>query len=135
MEKYARTTILFPNIRDQSSREVKKEGQIKYWLNDIDRENLVIGLRQSLMILIAAGAAEVGTSRSDGQRMKCEGIKKEELEEFLGTVTAPGGALSRGEQWAIYVSAHRMGSCRMGATEEDGAVDESGITESTAYCN
>ena len=125
MLRYSRTAHLFVMIRDQGSGEITSEKRISYTLTPLDRENMTAGLRRALQILIAAGAEEVGTYRSDGQRTVCKGKSKDEIEEFLGSVSATQGPLAA-RFWGVYCTAHQMGSCRMGRSEKEGAVDENG---------
>ncbi|XP_076899453.1 long-chain-alcohol oxidase FAO1-like [Bidens hawaiensis] len=126
MLKYPRTAHVFSLVRDCGSGEVKSAGRINYSLHKSDKESLKNGLRQAIRVLIAAGAVEVGTQRSDGQRFKCKGTSDKDIEQFLETVDAKDGPLSMVKNWNIYTSAHQMGSCRMGISEKEGAVDGNG---------
>ncbi|KAL4578502.1 hypothetical protein LXL04_014625 [Taraxacum kok-saghyz] len=126
MLKFSRTAHVFSLVRDRGSGKVTSAGRINYKFNEFDNQNIKKGLKQALRVLIAAGAVEVGTQRSDGQRLKCKGVSNEEIEEFLETVEAVGGPMSMVKDWNIYCSAHQMGSCRMGKNEKEGAVDENG---------
>lgn len=121
MRKYHRTAHVFCLARDRGSGIVRGEKDIAYRLAESDKENLKEGLRRCLRILIAAGATEVGTHRSDGERLSVKGATDDEIEEFLNNQ----GKGRRGV-WPILFSAHQMGSCRMGKDEESGGVDWKG---------
>ncbi|KAF7807100.1 long-chain-alcohol oxidase FAO1 [Senna tora] len=131
MLKYSRTVHLITIIRDKGCGKVTREGRVIYELDEEeDKENIKLGLKQALRILIAAGAVEVGTHQSDGKRIKCNNnngiINEKDLKEFLDSIYALGGPMTHEEKWTIYSSAHQMGSCRMGRNEEEGGVDENG---------
>ncbi|CAM0943609.1 unnamed protein product [Alopecurus aequalis] len=126
MLKYGRTVHIFSMVRDRGSGTVHGERRIAYDKHPADSENQREGLRRALRILVAAGATEVGTHRSDGQRLRCTGATEEAFEEFLAGVTVVRGPKSRSETWSLCCTAHQMGSCRMGATAGDGAVDARG---------
>ncbi|KMZ74821.1 Long-chain fatty alcohol oxidase [Zostera marina] len=128
MANYSRTAHLFALVRDQGAGGViDSSGKVSYRFDRTDSQNLTAGARRALRILLAAGAVEVGTHRSDGQKLvKNKKTTEEDVEEFLEEVTVAGGPVGKSELWGVYCSAHQMGSCRMGKTDEDGAVDENG---------
>lgn len=127
MLRYSRTVHFITIIQDKGCGEVKSEGRINYELDEeFDKENMKHGLQRALRILIAAGAVEVGTHRSDGQRIVCSGTNEMELNKFVESVYAAEGPMSHQETWNMYASAHQMGSCRIGITDKEGTVDENG---------
>ncbi|KAK4281316.1 hypothetical protein QN277_012829 [Acacia crassicarpa] len=126
MLKYGRTSFIFILARDRGSGQVLKEGRVSYEMDEHEKRNLREGLRTALRVLVGAGAVEVGTLRSDGQRMKCKGVRDDDVEEFLDSVTVAGGPMENDELWTNFATAHQIGSCRMGPTEKEGALDENG---------
>ncbi|GFY93126.1 fatty alcohol oxidase 3 [Actinidia rufa] len=125
--KYSRTALLFSMIRDRGSGEVKGEGRVSYKFDKLDKENMKAGLRRVLEILVAAGAVEVGTHRSDGQRIKCQGISKEELDEFLDAVCAKSWAEIYGGKLDDLLLCPSNGEFAVG-------VNPMVTIQSTAYC-
>lgn len=122
MVRYSRTASLFALVRDKGSGRVWRENYLSYKVDDAsqDGENLGRGLERALRILIAAGATEVGTHHSDGERFNVEGASQEEIEDFLGRVRRKTCFSTP------HFSAHQMGSCRMGMDPATSGVDENG---------
>eukprot|EP01018_Ginkgo_biloba_P016912 Gb_32371 [translate_table: standard] len=120
MVRYHRTAHLFSLTRDRGSGTVSQMTGVDYKLRDLcDKENLDEGLERALRILIAAGATEVGTHHNDGCLLKIEGASQVEIDKFLMQVRRKKG-------WCPLISAHQLGSCRMGVDPATSCVDENG---------
>ncbi|GLJ25898.1 hypothetical protein SUGI_0496460 [Cryptomeria japonica] len=126
MLKFSRTCSFIVLLRDRGSGTVaaKADGSldIKYKLRSDDEERAREGVEKGLRVLAAAGAVEVGTHHQDVESFKLRPdsscIHDKDFDEYVRRVGKKGGA-------PLYC-AHQMGSCRMGMSSAESAVDENG---------
>ncbi|XP_055822188.1 long-chain-alcohol oxidase FAO4A-like [Solanum dulcamara] len=122
MSKYSRTAYIFTLARDMGSGEAFSPYSITYKLDQIDEENLKVGLEKTLRILAAAGAEEIGTQHGKGRSLKVKEANLEEFERFVKEESS-----RRIEKHSVPIcSAHQMGSCRMGIDPTTSVVNSKG---------
>ncbi|KAH0642750.1 hypothetical protein KY289_033724 [Solanum tuberosum] len=124
MSKYSRTACIFALARDKGSGEALSPYSISYKLDQIDEENLKVGLEKTLRILAAAGAEEIGTQHEKGRSLKVKDASLEEFERFVKEESS----IEIGKHSVPICSAHQMGSCRMGTDPTNSVVNSKGET-------
>lgn len=129
MLNFARTAFFIVLGRDRGGGSVSADANgrlcVRYQLSDLDKESLRDGADRGLRILGAAGASEVGSFNNDGEVFVRGGeAAPASFEAFLARVRAR----SFQKLSTVTVSAHQMGSCRMGASPATSAVRPSGET-------
>lgn len=120
MVKYSRTCSLIVLLRDRGAGTVGTESDgslnIHYKLRSDDAMRARTGVEKALRVLVAAGAVEVGGHHQHLESFKVKDNNCSDFEDYVKRVVADGGA-------PLY-SAHQMGSCRMGVSNRESAVDE-----------
>jgi len=120
MVKHPRTCSFIVLLRDKGSGTVGSKPDrgvsVRYKLSSHDEERHKEVVEKGLRVLAAAGVVEVGTHHEDMESFKVDGGS--DFEEYVKKVVRKGGG-------PLY-SAHQMGSCRMGVSAKEGAVDEMG---------
>uniref|UniRef100_A0A0E0M8P6 long-chain-alcohol oxidase n=1 Tax=Oryza punctata TaxID=4537 RepID=A0A0E0M8P6_ORYPU len=100
-----------------------KKGTDTTWLVDAVERGAVIltGCKAERFILESNGGG--------GRRKKCVGLVATCMSNGITKklrIEAKGPMHPGSDKWALFCSAHQMGSCRMGASPRDGAVDVAG---------
>ncbi|PKA60790.1 Long-chain-alcohol oxidase FAO4A [Apostasia shenzhenica] len=114
MRRFARTAHVFALVRDEGSGTVDYPGSVTHRLTGRDEKRLREGLVAAVRVMAAAGAEEVGTQNVGGEKDEVEEMVKGVRRRRMGDLRTP------------LCSAHQMGSCRMGASPENGAVSPEG---------
>ncbi|KAJ0970961.1 hypothetical protein J5N97_018920 [Dioscorea zingiberensis] len=122
MTRFARTAHVFTLARDRGEGEVDVSGTVRYKMDEEDEKNLKKGVEKMVRIMAAAGAVEMGTQHSSGDRLDVRTASSHEFEKFVKRVSRRGFRYLG----APVCSAHQMGSCRMGVRPETSAVDPKG---------
>ncbi|MCD7469533.1 hypothetical protein HAX54_008637 [Datura stramonium] len=124
MCKYSRTAHIFALARDKGSGEAISPYSVSYKMDQIDEQNLKVGLEKLLRILAAAGAEEIGTHHGTGRKLK---VKESSVDEFEKFVKEESSREFKNLSVPI-CSAHQMGSCRMGVDPKTSVVNPKGET-------
>lgn len=124
MSKFARTAFFIVLTRDQGGGQVDEDEEgrlsVRYKISEADKESSRAGAEKGLRIIAAAGATELGCFNSDGATFSPKGSHGDgDFERFLSHVRAS----SFQKLSTLVVSAHQMGSCRMGVHPSSSAVD------------
>ncbi|MED6142922.1 hypothetical protein PIB30_002214 [Stylosanthes scabra] len=124
MRKFSRTAHVFALARDKGSGIVTSPSRISYQMEDLDEDNLKKGIDKVLRILAAAGAEEIGTHHNNGRTLNVKQSSYHEFDKFVKEESSrPLTGL-----WTPLCSAHQMGSCRMGSSPKESAVNQTGET-------
>ncbi|XP_016447438.2 long-chain-alcohol oxidase FAO4A [Nicotiana tabacum] len=122
MCKYSRTAYILALARDKGSGEAFSPYSVTYKMDQIDEENLKLGLEKMLRILAAAGAEEIGTQHGKGRSLKVKDASLKEFERFVKEESS----IEIGNHSVPICSAHQMGSCRMGVDPTTSVVNSKG---------
>ncbi|CAM8891292.1 unnamed protein product [Rhodiola kirilowii] len=124
MCRFSKTAHVFALARDKGTGTVHSTTSISYQMKETDIEILSKGLEKVLRILTAAGAEEIGTHHCQGRKLNVKKASSQEFEKFVKEESRRAVQDFPRPIW----SAHQMGSCRMGNTPKESAVDQMGET-------
>ncbi|XP_024394337.1 long-chain-alcohol oxidase FAO4A [Physcomitrium patens] len=124
--RHGRTSHITVVVRDKGFGTVEidkgRNPKISYKMSKYDQETTVAGMVQSLRVLVAAGAVEVGSQQLGAERFNAKGASPSDIEAYLNRVERRGAS----ETTAQIISAHQLGSCRMGTSPSTSAADPRG---------
>ncbi len=124
LEEMNKAGVFIAVTRDRDSGRVTIDRaghhKIDYAISAYDRRHLLLGQQEALKIHRAAGAVRVGTLHSGYNVL--EGAQSTSFDAFLeGTWSLPSGP-----NQLLYLSAHQMGTCRMGRSPRTAVADPNG---------
>ncbi len=121
MAKYPRLSVVGILARDREGGRITINRQglpvVNYRLSRFDREHVRTGLAGAAQILAAAGAKEIFSSQVQGVNYR---PGKDRWADFMRRMDGAG----YGNNQALYLTFHQMGSCRMGNDAKTSVIDE-----------
>ena len=131
------SVLVITRDRDSGTLFTDKFGhpRYKYWGSKFDRASMVTGIVQAVRALAAAGAVEIGSfmslphctlERGAGGALTPAGTAA--LEAYVAAIKAEGVRKNR----TAVMSAHQMGTARLGGDPKTSAADPDGQTWQTA---